>query len=280
MRLAVAAWLGTLSLAAIAAPATASVTIGQLTPNMSTICPDSMDWAQPTVTSGNTYVVPPLPPASALVITSWSHHASSGAGQTLTMKVFRKVADPAFYMAVGHDGPRPLDAGLLNTFPVSIAVRPGDFLGLYTNTPDAGCIFFVPGETYLARSGNLADGEADAFLAAPGDRLNVSAVVAPLNSFSLGKVKRNKRKGTATLTVKVPNPGELALSGKGVKPAGAVAAKTVPAAGKVKLLIRARGKRKRRLNETGTVTVRPKLTYTPTGGDRRTRSRKLTLKKR
>jgi hypothetical protein len=69
----------------------------------------------------------------------------------------------------------------------------------------------------------------------------------PSNAFSLGKVKRNKRKGTATLTVGVPNAGKLALSGNGVRAAsagGAATSKTVGAAGKVKLVIRAKGKKK------------------------------------
>jgi hypothetical protein len=38
---------------------------------------------------------------------------------------------------------------------------------------------------------------------------------SPSNAFSFGKLKRNKRRGTATLIVLVPGPGELALTGKG-----------------------------------------------------------------
>lgn len=38
----------------------------------------------------------------------------------------------------------------------------------------------------------------------------------PLSQIRFGKLKRNKKKGTATLTVEVPAPGILALSGKGV----------------------------------------------------------------
>jgi subtilisin-like proprotein convertase family protein len=107
--------------------------------------------------------------------------------------------------------------------------------------------------------------------------------IKPSNVFTLGAVTRNKKKGTARLTVNVPGPGELALSGNGVKTAdtaGAVAAKTVPAAGKVRLLIRAKGKKKRKLNETGKVKVMPSVTFTPTGGDPSTQARKLKLKKR
>ncbi len=110
-------------------------------------------------------------------------------------------------------------------------------------------------------------------------------MVTPTNSFGLGKVKRNENKGTATITVEdVPNPGELVLSGKGVKRAssagGAAIAKTVTAPGDVKLKIRAKGNKKNLLNETGKIKVKPKITFTPTGGDPNTQSRKLKLTKR
>lgn len=54
------------------------------------------------MSSGNTYVVP-----AAGTLTSWSHPARAGDGQQLTMKIFRKIADPATYQVVGHDEPRP-----------------------------------------------------------------------------------------------------------------------------------------------------------------------------
>ncbi len=43
--------------------------------------------------------------------------------------------------------------------------------------------------------------------------------------------------------------------------------KTVGAAGEVKLKIRAKGKKRKQLNEDGKVKLKPKITYTPTGGD-------------
>ena len=107
--------------------------------------------------------------------------------------------------------------------------------------------------------------------------------IAPSNSFTFGAVQRNKKKGTATLTVNVPNPGELTGSGKGVKvasAAGAVISKTVTAPGNVKLTVRAKGKKKRKLNETGRVKLNVTVTYTPTGGDPSTQSTKVKLKKR
>jgi hypothetical protein len=275
----VAAYLVAVSLAASASPAAASVTIGQLAPTTppATCTTNPVDAVQATVISGNPYVVP-----GTGTITSWSHNAGNATGQELTMKIFRKLAEPSFYAAVGHDGPHGLVRGQLNTFPASVGVKPGDVLGLNFASPVAtGCGFTALGESILARDGSLADGMSGAFgVDSESVRLNVSAVFVLSNSFSLGKARRNEKKGTATLTVDVPNPGELILSGKGVKRTGAVAAKTVPAAGKVKLVIKAKGKKRRTLNQTGKVKLTAKITYTPTGADPRTKSRKLTLRKR
>jgi hypothetical protein len=218
----------------------------------------------------------------------------------MTMKVFRKVGDPATYRAVGHDGPRPIVAGL-NTFSTNVPVSPGDVLG--TNQPTSAATasaFSAPGDSHLFEmaGGNLADGQDASFQTFPDYRLNISAVVGPSdspvvppsgspfvppsNSFTLGRITRNKKKGTATITVNVPNPGELTGSGKGVKAASAsraVMSKSV-AAGQAKLLIKATGKKKRKLNETGKVKLNVAITYTPTGGSPNTQSVKVKLKKR
>jgi hypothetical protein len=97
----------------------------------------------------------------------------------------------------------------------------------------------------------------------------------------LGKTKRNAKKGTAVLTIDVPNPGELRASGNGVKSSGARAmiSKTVTAPGPAKLLIKAKGTKRKTLNETGKVTLRLKITYTPTGGDPSTQLTKVTLRR-
>ena len=241
------------------------------------------DMVQPSVTSGNTYVVP-----ATGTVTSWSTNAAAGAGQMLTMKIFRKVAEPTTYMVVGHDGPRPLEPSSVNTFPASISVEPGDLLGVNDANasfavPNA-CTFDAPGDLVRERAGDLPDGASGEFGIVESDlRANVTAVVVPSNAFSFGGAKRNKKKGTATLTVDVPNPGELALSGKGLRPvdaAGAVAAKTVTDPGPAKLLIKPKGKKRKKLNATGKVKVKFGVTYTPTGGDPNTQSRKLTLKRK
>jgi hypothetical protein len=280
-----------LGLAASATPAAASVTIGQLAPGSPppAICnTESFDLLQQTVTSGNTYVVPASGGITSWNISSWSTNAAAVAGQKYTMKVFRKVAEPASYVVVGHDGPRDLTSGALNRFPASVQVKPGDVLGFNDNdgsAVDNACDFGAPNDFGLFfLGGSLADGQMGTFTQQTeggGFRLNVTAEVNPTNSFSLGSIIRNKKKGTATITINdIPNPGELTGSGKGVKVAStAVTSKTVTS-GEAKLTIKAKGKKKRKLNETGKVKVKPKITYTPTGGDPRSQSVKVKLKKK
>jgi hypothetical protein len=102
----------------------------------------------------------------------------------------------------------------------------------------------------------------------------------PSNQFSFGKPKRNLKRGATTLPVSVPGPGGLALAGKGVMAASAVRVNAGRAQATVRLLIAARGGKRKQLNRTGKVTVNPKVTYTPDGGNPSTRSTKLTLVKR
>lgn len=95
-----------------------------------------------------------------------------------------------------------------------------------------------------------------------------SAAAPPSNAFRFGKLKRNMRRGTAILTVVVPGPGTLALRGKKVGPQ-----KTSG----TKLLIKARGKAKRRLARKGEVKVRFRVTYTPAGGTPASKSKSVQL---
>ena len=274
------------ALLVLATPVPAAVTIGQLAPpNPASETSADTDRAQPSVISGNSYVVPATGGITAWTLTSWSHNAAADVGQELTMKVFRKVADPLTYTVVGHDGPRPLTPGIVNTFQTSLPVKAGDVLGNNSKSPaDNASYFPAPGESFIDIQPGLADGQTGTFVLRAADplRLNVSAVLEPTNTFTLGQITRHKAKGTATLAVTVPNPGDLTVGGKGVKSAGggtAVTSKAV-SGGPVTLTIRAKGKKKRKLNDTGKVKVKPKITYTPAGGAPSTQSIKVKLRKR
>ena len=109
----------------------------------------------------------------------------------------------------------------------------------------------------------------------------------PSNAFTIDKVKRNTKNGTAKMTVTVPGPGELALSGKLVKsqrrPARSAhrrVAKPVSAAGSVELKVKPKGKAKKKLKKKGKAKVKVDVTYTPTGGTSATQSKKIKLKRK
>ena len=100
--LSVASVVAALSLAASASSSWAAVTLGQ-TGSPATTCADNIDRLQPTVTSGNAYVVPSTG-GIRRTVTSWSTQALSGAGQTLAMKVYRPLGGST-YMVVGPTAP-------------------------------------------------------------------------------------------------------------------------------------------------------------------------------
>ncbi len=118
---------------------------------------------------------------------------------------------------------------------------------------------------------------------APGSISGWSLDVKTSNNFSLGKVKKNKNKGTAKLTVDVPGPGTLTVGGKGVKaqrPRSGeriTAAKAVTEAGPVTLPIKAKGPKKSKLKSTGKVKLKVKVTYTPAGGAASTETKPVKL---
>jgi DNA-binding beta-propeller fold protein YncE len=100
---------------------------------------------------------------------------------------------------------------------------------------------------------------------------------APSNDFRFGKVERNKRKGTAKLTVRLPAPGVLDLANsKEVKGNE----KSAESSGSVRLPIKPKPKPERKLNQKGKTMVEVHVTYTPDGGQPNMKSKKLRLIKR
>lgn len=95
------------------------------------------------------------------------------------------------------------------------------------------------------------------------------------NGFQIGKATRNRVKGTARLPVTVPGPGSLALRGARV----VVRQRTVAAGKTVRLTVAATGPAKTQLNRTGTARVMVRVTFTPTGGVARTKTRFIRLRK-
>jgi len=98
----------------------------------------------------------------------------------------------------------------------------------------------------------------------------------PSNDFSFGKMKKNKRNGTARLPVKVPGPGGLVLRGYGIKKVS----EDAPRAGKKMLSVKASGIKKMRLSRRGEAKMLAEVTYTRDGNYPNTESKKIKLVKR
>ncbi|MGH2988387.1 MAG: hypothetical protein ACRDMA_00775 [Solirubrobacterales bacterium] len=100
----------------------------------------------------------------------------------------------------------------------------------------------------------------------------------PSNEFFLRKAKREKKKGTAKLTVEgLDPPGGLEL-GKTKKVKGRRIA--VEATSTSQLRIKPKGKAKRKLKGGGRAKVKAEVTFTPDGGEPSTQSKSVKLVKR
>lgn len=101
----------------------------------------------------------------------------------------------------------------------------------------------------------------------------------PSNALSFGKLKLNKKKGTAMLQVKLPGPGTLTASDvkrKGKRIQDAV--KTASAAGTVTLTLKPTGSGRKTLQEKGKLAFKALVTFTPTGGTAASQNHPGTLK--
>jgi hemolysin type calcium-binding protein len=129
---------------ALAPSVQAATTIGQtFTPT--TICGmGSLSFAQESVSSGNSYVIP----AGGGVLTSWSFQAApEPQGKQLALRIFTKQASPN-YTAVAESTLQTLTPAQLNTFPTRIPVSGGELIG-----------FLSPGGSFpcAVNTGNIAD---------------------------------------------------------------------------------------------------------------------------
>ena len=151
-------------------------------------------------------------------------------------------------------------------------------IGVNESGAPNSCTFVMSGDSVLSHPGGLADGAAGEFSAVDDVRLNLSAVLAPSNDFTLGTVTRDRRRGSANVTAYVSNPGLVTISGRGLKKRNVE--KTVAVPGPVPFQIAAAGSFKRRLERKGRVTIIPTVTFYPTGGEPASKSLTVRLRKR
>jgi hypothetical protein len=111
------------------------------------------------------------------------------------------------------------------------------------------------------------------------DGSDIGAVeLQPSNTFTLGKLKRNKKKGTAKQVVILPLPdaGSVTIKGKGLK----TKTRQVTGTDRLKLPVIAKGKKRKALKSHGKAKIKAQITYSPIGTAVTTLKKKLKLLKR
>jgi hypothetical protein len=171
---------------------------------------------------------------------------------------------------------------MVSTYPLAVPIKLGDNVAVVA---DSGLKIdaFTAGAHYLQWQPPLQDGGPGTAPVSegPGNEITLNAEITPTNTFTLTAVDRDKKRGKATLTVVVSNPGAISGTGKGAKVSSAAGAgKSVNAPGPVPLVVKATGKQGKTLNRTGKVKLQVNLSFTPTGGTASSQTVKVKLKKK
>jgi len=211
------------------------------------------------------------------------------------LRILRPIA--GHVTIVAESGDESIPANTNGPFATNLPAQAGDLIGFKTGNPAGNIAPYYPGQTgdtaqYILGAASLGDSACGSMFAcatANSSLTNVSVTLhapdssPPPNTFSFGKVKRNKKKGTATLPVNVPGAGILSLTSKGAKhqrSAGATASQVASGAGTVNLAIKPKTKIKKKLNRRGEAKVKVTVAYTPTGGSLAKQSERVKLVKR
>jgi hypothetical protein len=170
----------------------------------------------------------------------------------------------------------------INTDPQLAAVAPAGGIGL-SAVPLASSPAVDQGSAFgLASDGRGVIRPIDfpSIATAPGgDGSDIGAVeLQPSNLLTVGALKRNRKKGTATLTVNLPQPsaGTLVLAGKFLK----TQTKAIAGEGTLKLKVVAKGKARKALRKKGKRKLGLSVTYTPIANTAATVTRKVKLVKK
>ena len=252
-----------LALIAAGGARAAVVTVGSpLTapPSGTSVCNPSCIWANQTLTEPGANVTSPV----TGVIVRW-HTAGPYVGGPFRLRVLSPApgGGPP-YTANGTSNPETPSGSAVQTFQTHLPIEAGDLIGLDELVgSEIARAFPVTGSTTFAWNPALTDGEVGPPNAGPFASFellfNAEVATPPDNTFSLEHLTRNRRRGFATLTAMVPGPGELAVSGNGVKPhSGGTAAGSVP------VRVAAMGSKRDKLNRSGKVRLSVDVTYTPT----------------
>lgn len=199
-------------------------------------------------------------------------------GGTFKLRVLRPAGGGQFRGA-GTSDPVTATGTATLTIAANLPVESGDLIAVDYGDGHHLSTAMVSGSAFGQWTPALPDGDT----APPtpfGSNLELlyNADVEPSSSFTVGGPNLNRRKGSARLTLSLPNPGQVSASGKGAKVGGATA-RAAAGPGSTQLVVRSKGRKRRTLDATGKVKLRLTITYTPTGGTPNSQTVRLKLRK-
>jgi hypothetical protein len=212
-------------------------------------------------------------------VVSWNVRGSAGVGgpHVLTLRVLQPSGTG--FIGAGSSSSQTIPtvaSDVMRSFGTSIPIRIGDQIGIGA-TPGTVVPSTSLGSPATFKTYNtFADGSPSGPPVGGGGGIEpqFNAVVAPTNTVVLSAITRHKKKGTASLTATLPNPGTLAVKGKLVKPQTLDAS----AAGNLALTLRPNRQGKKKLKLSGKASGKIAFTFTPSFGDPATRTTPVRLK--
>jgi hypothetical protein len=263
------------ALVAVTAPAGASVRIGSnliSTPTGAGVCAAACTVANLALPAANQTTDGVVSPVNG-VATNWSYRSGAPSGPPISLRVLHPTGGLGFTGA-GTTPSVTVFGGIRGLFPANLPVEIGDHIGLEANGAQV-IADGVSGAVQGSWTGPpLADGTTRGATVNLGVETLVQATIQPTNTVRFGAVQRRKRKGTATMTVAVPNGGNLTYAGMGTRITGP---STIAGPGQISISVRATGRKLKRLKKKGNAQVQPQVVFTPLLGDPGTTVEKLKL---
>jgi hypothetical protein len=211
-------------------------------------------------------------------VTTWRLGVGNQSGPT-SFRIVRRLPDGT-YKGGGTSAMVTPALETENVFSTNLPIRRGELIGIdccaapgvtyFTGNHTGQRVFFEPGFLGDGAAGAMPSG-TDTF------EILLNADIEPTSAFTVGKAKQ-KKGGTITMIAQLPNPGTLIAEGTKTKPRLLKPITTEAGPGPVTVGLATTKAARALVADRGRLTVKVKLTFTPTGGSPAVRTLRVNLR--